>query len=143
MIGLNVPREIVRKVSSRGFAALSPEERKKLPPDVTCNVTAPYMEFIKRAYVDHTGNGNSFLHFCEAQMLWNKTMAWHLVRFLQKNPKKTVVVLTGTGHSLKRGVPEEVREMAGYNYKVILPETPDMAAGSLTPEDADYVLVTR
>lgn len=143
MIGLNAPQEIVQKVSKEGFASLTGEEKKKLPPSITCNVSTPYMEFIKKAYAEHVGKEDSFLHFCEAQMLWNKTMAWHLVTYLGKRPGKRVVVLTGEGHALKRAIPEEVRELSAFNYKVILQETPDMPARSLSMEEADYVLLMR
>ncbi|KAF0221396.1 MAG: hypothetical protein FD174_534 [Geobacteraceae bacterium] len=143
LIGLNVPRDVAQKVSSKGFAALTRDEKKKLPSGITCDVDAAYTEFIKKAYAQHARNDKSFIHFCEAQMLWNKTMAWHLARFLEKHPKYTVVVLVGAGHALKRGIPAEVEAISGFNCKVILPEMSDMPARAVTGGDADYVLLLK
>src|SRR5919198_4158442 len=78
LIGLNVPREIVQKVAQSGFASLTPEEKGKLPPAITCNVDSAYMAFIRKAYTEHFGTEKSLLHFCEAQMVWTKAMAWRL-----------------------------------------------------------------
>lgn len=140
LIGLNVPREITRKVGEEGFAALTPEERKKLPSGVTCSVDPAYREFIRRAYAQHHGNGKSFIYFCEAQMLWNKGMGEHLLGFLARNPGRTVVILAGVGHAMKGGIPETVRG-AGYDSKVILPELPYFDRGAVTGADADYLLL--
>jgi uncharacterized iron-regulated protein len=142
MAGLNVPDEITRKVSRQGFSSLGSEDLKHLPPGISCDVDEGYMNFIQRAYGAHHTEGKSFVHFCEAQMVWDKTMAWNLMEFLRKNPQRTVIVLAGTGHSWKRGVPEQVERLSGLAYRVILPEVPGLidpkAAHSL---DADYILL--
>lgn len=144
LIGLNVSRAITQKVSEHGFASLSPAERRDLPPDISCDIDEQYMDFIRRAYEAHAHaqNSKSFVRFCEAQMLWDKTMAWHLMGFLKGNPDRTVVVLAGTGHAWKRGIPEQIRRQSNYNYKVILPHIPGrIEQGRITSHDADYILL--
>lgn len=141
LIGLNVPREIVQRVASQGFESLASEERKRLPSGITCDVDKSYMAFIKRAFAEHAGNEKTFVHFCEAQMLWTKSMAWRLTDFLDKHPRKTVVVLTGAGHAMKRGIPEQVGQSSRYSYKVILPEISDMPIGKVGVGDADYIVL--
>jgi len=142
MVGLNVPDEITRKVSRQGFSSLGSEDLKRLPPGISCDIDEGYMNFIQRTYGAHHAEGKSFVHFCEAQMVWDKTMAWNIMEFLRKNPQRTVIVLAGTGHSWKRGIPEQVEKLAGPPYRVILPEVPGLidpkAAHSL---DADYILL--
>ena len=144
LIGLNVPRSVTRKVARQGFAALTPQERKKLPSGVTCSVDPAYRDMIRHAFADHAHDGKAFQFFCEAHMLWNKSMAWHLQKFLQEKEGSTVVVLAGVGHAMKGGIPEEVSEMAsGYSYRVILPELPEFPRSSARSTDVDYLLLAK
>ncbi len=142
-IGLNVPGEISRKVDSEGFSSLTDRELAMLPPGITCSVDKQYMEFIQRAYREHGRTGGQFVNFCEAQMLWNKTMAWHLVGYLKKHNDKIVVVITGTGHAWKRAIPEQVRELSRETRcTVILPEIPGyIEPKGITTADADYIVL--
>ncbi len=144
-IGLNLPDELSEKVDKNGFSSLSKEELEKLPPGISCSVDQKYMEFIQKAYRAHGRTGGQFVNFCEAQMMWNKTMAWHLVGYLKKNPDRTVVVITGTGHAWKRGAPEQVALLSGEtHYKVILPEIPGyIDPKDMTSADADYIVLTQ
>jgi len=142
MVGLNVPDEITRKVSREGFSSLGSEDLRHLPPGISCDIDEGYMDFIQRAYRAHYTEGKSFVHFCEAQMVWDKTMAWNLIEFLRNNPQRTVVVLAGTGHSWKRGIPEQVERLSGPTYRVILPEVPDVInPKAVRSIDADYILL--
>jgi uncharacterized iron-regulated protein len=143
LLGLNVPREIIHKVAQEGFGALAPEERKKLPSGITCNVDTAYMELIRRAFAEHAENGKSFIRFCEAQMLWNKSMARHLTEYIQLHPGDSVVVLAGTGHSMKSGIPHEALSDAGIEAKVILPVNDAFSSDTMAEADADYLIEWR
>jgi uncharacterized iron-regulated protein len=140
LIGINVPREIPRKVAREGFTALTPAERRELPTGITCNVGPAYMALIRRAYAAHMESEESFVRFCEAQMLWNKTMARHLGEYLRSHPGATVVVLAGSGHAMKPGIPEEVRKETGVGATVILPADDDYSRETVTVTDADYLV---
>jgi uncharacterized iron-regulated protein len=140
LLGLNMPREIVHKVASEGFAALAPEERKKLPAGITCNVDTTYMVLVKRAFAEHAGNDKSFIHFCEAQMLWNKGMASNLLEYIRTNPGNTVVVLAGKGHAMKPGILHEARDETGIDARVILPEDDVFSRDTVTEADTDYLI---
>jgi len=60
--------------------------------------------------------------------------------FHKKNPQYAIVVLAGSGHAWKRGIPEQVRRRADISYRVILPEIPEKAESTVvTLEDADYI----
>jgi uncharacterized iron-regulated protein len=142
-IGLNLPPEIPQKVASSGFSSLTKEEREKLPPETGCVVDEQYMKFIRRAYAMHGHEGKRFVYFCEAQLLWDETMARNLVKFVKKNPGRSVVVLTGNGHAWKRGIPEEISGLSSkISYRVVLP----YIGGYIDPknisiEDADYIVL--
>jgi uncharacterized iron-regulated protein len=142
LVGLNVPDRIAERVAEKGFQSLSRAELAKLPPGISCNVDPRYMDFIARAYDAHNMKKERFIFFCEAQMLWNKAMAWNLVAYMRKNPDRKMVVLAGVGHSWKRGMPEQVKEIASYTFKVVLPGVPDKTdTSSITTRDADYILL--
>jgi len=142
LVGLNISDQISRKVAKQGFASLTKEERKQLPAGISCNVDPKYMEFIRRAYAGHGGHDREFVNFCEAQMVWDKSMAWHLIDYLRKNPGKTIVVLAGVGHAWKRGIPEQVGMESRISSRVILPLIPDqIEQRTVTTRDADYVLL--
>lgn len=143
LVGLNVPREVTRKVARQGFESLSREERRKLPPSITCDVDAAYMAMIRRSYSDHDTSAKTFKNFCEAQMLWNKSMAYHLVEYLKNNPGRTVVVITGSGHAVRGGMPVQVdRGKPGLASRVVLPD-PVVQNGSISVEDADYLWLSH
>lgn len=142
LAGLNIPEGISKKIAQRGLASLSPDEKKQLPPGISCNVDPTYMEFIRKAYGNHSAHGRSFVNFCEAQMVWDKSMAWHITGQLKKNPDRTVVVLAGIGHAWKRGIPEQLAEFKNMTYRVVLPVIPDQVnRETITIGDADYLLL--
>ena len=144
MIGLNVPARITRKVAEQGFASLTPEELGQLP-EVSCRVDEEYMTFIRRAFGLHGHDqGKSFTYFCEAQIVWDTAMASNLLTFLEKNPDYIIVVLAGSGHAWKRGIPDRVGQQADVSFRVILPEIPGrLESGTVTIEDADYLYLNR
>lgn len=142
MIGLNLPRQIVRKVARQGFASLQAHELENLPV-VSCIVDPAYEQFIRRALGTHQGSRANFLNFCEAQLLWDKVMAQNLSSYIAANPGTTVVVLAGNGHSWKPGIPRQLEKLAtGVSYRVLLPELPGrIQAGAVSAADCDYLLL--
>lgn len=143
LIGLNVSSEITRQVANHGFASLSPDQTGKLS-GVTCQLNKAYMDFIRRAFGMHGHEGKAFTYFCEAQMVWDAAMAIHLMAFLTKHPEFTVVVLAGSGHAWKHGIPAQVSKRSDRSYRVILPEIPGRAErDKVTSEDADYLWLSE
>jgi len=143
MIGLNIPDAIAATVAQSGFASLAEKEKKNLPPGISCDVDPTYMAFIRRAYANHpTKMDKRFLNFCEAQMVWDKSMAWHLLEYRKKHPEHTIVVLAGVGHAWKRGIPEQIARESKYTFKVVMPLVPDqIEKDTVSMKDADYVIL--
>ena len=141
--GLNIPDEITTAIARRGFSALTSDERQRLPAGISCTIDKSYMAFIRRAYAGHDrGDGKSFLHFCEVQMVWDKSMAANLIAFMKENPGKKAVVLAGVGHAWRRGIPEQLSLLSEYRTQVILPALPDQSdLKSVSVEDADYLVL--
>jgi uncharacterized iron-regulated protein len=141
LIGLNVPGEITTQVARRGFSSLSPDQRSQLPL-VSCEIDEKYRSFIKTALSVHDLSGSrDFESFCEAQLIWDTAMAFRLVRHLELNPDVTVVVIAGSSHSWRPGIPEQLSRFGdGINYRIILPEVaPVQTRESISRDVADYL----
>lgn len=139
MVGLNISREISAKVARNGFAALPAAERQALG-NVQCVVSPEYSNFLRKAMGGHGGHGDKYLYFCEAQILWDTMMARHLMEFLKINPDFRVVVLTGSGHAWKFGIPRQLLEQMDVSYRVILPEIDGrLVRSQVAPEVTDYL----
>ena len=82
----------------------------------------PWVDFIRQAMGGHGGHGTQYLYFCEAQLLWDAAMARNLVNFIKQNPDYRVVVLAGSGHAWKFGIPSQMLKEANLSYRVLLPE---------------------
>jgi uncharacterized iron-regulated protein len=143
LVGLNISDEIAAAVARNGFSSLGAGEKKELPPGISCNVDRTYREFIKKAYAGHSpGEDKNFLNFCEAQLVWDKSMAWNLIKYRKQHPGKTIAVLAGVGHAWKRGIPEQVLQQSSYSFKVIMPVVPDQIdVKTATSGDTDYVVL--
>ena len=144
MVALNVPIEVVKKVSREGFASLTPEERKGLPAGTSCDLKNPQIALLRRSFkavATHGQNGKIFTYFCEAQTVRNSGMAVRINEYLKKNPDRKMVVLTGIWHAVKYAVPTHLESLAGgLSYTVIIPETAEMNRGNTSTVEADYLI---
>ncbi len=140
LLGVNIERDVVSKVARAGFGSLSDQQREKLPL-AACNVSDKYRNFMRRTLSGHPLEGTAFENFCEAQILWDASMATNLAEHLASNPEQTVVILAGNGHSWKHGIPEQLERLGYDNSRVLLPEIPgriDLQHSSA--DEADYLL---
>jgi len=141
MVGLNVSRDITRQVAQQGFASLSNQQRGELA-GVTCNVTREYRDFIRSAFGAH-GHGNmDFIRFCEAQLVWDTAMAINSLNHLEQHPDRVMVLLAGSGHARKMGIPYQIKSRLPIPVTVLLPHTPDIfEPATLTGADADFIIM--
>jgi uncharacterized iron-regulated protein len=139
MLGLNIPRSLSSKVARNGFQSLPAEERQMLG-NVQCQVSPFYSDFIRQAMGGFGGHGDQYLYFCEAQLLWDTMMARNLLEFLRENQDYRVVVLAGSGHAWKFGIPRQMLEEEQISYRVILPEVfTRVDRTNVTKEITDYL----
>lgn len=140
IIGLNVPRGITRQVAQEGFDSLSASQRQGLP-FVTCRVDDDYMAYIRQAYGAH-GHGNmKFDHFCEAQLIWDKAMAAKALQYIANTPERLMIILAGTGHARKGGIPRQIETLGDRSYQVVLPEIPSiLEPRTVSNKDTDFLL---
>ena len=140
LIGLNIPRQLVKQVARSGFNSLTAEQRKDLPLSY-CDVSPRYRAFMSRTLQGHPLEGTAFENFCEAQILWDASMAVNLENYLLEQPDRTVVVLAGNGHAWKHGIPEQLLRRNTFITRVLLPEIPGRIDRATTSVDeTDYLL---
>lgn len=142
LVGLNVPREIVRQVASDGFGSLTEEQRGKIRV-LSCNIDQKYQNALLRVLGNRHSESQDtvmFNHFCEAQVVWDTSMALNALDFIKANPDTLVVILAGNFHAWKLGIPEQIRRESNIPVKVILPHTDtSFPSYEVFLEDADYV----
>jgi uncharacterized iron-regulated protein len=143
LVGLNVPREITRQVARKGFGSLTREQKGQLP-EVACRVDKAYMDYIRKAFGAHAHGQLNFAYFCEAQLVWDTAMAIHALTFLERHPEHVLVLLAGTGHARKGGIPDQLAKRSRYPLAVILPEVPgSLDSDSAERDDTDFLMLTE
>jgi uncharacterized iron-regulated protein len=125
MVGLNVSRGITWQVAQEGFSSLSETQREELDGG-SCNVTREYRDFIRSAFGAHGHGSMDFIRFCEAQLVWDTAMAINAVNHLEQHPDRMMVLLAGSGHARKLGIPYQVKSRSPILTTVRLPRTPDI-----------------
>jgi len=142
MVGLNVPRNITRQVARQGFQSLSAEQKAELS-DITCRVDEEYMAYIRKAFGSHAHGNLDFIHFCEAQLVWDNAMTANTLAYLKNKPDVVMVVLAGTGHVRKQAIPAQISKRQDHPMTVILPEVPGHIERDLVDHnDADYLVLS-
>jgi uncharacterized iron-regulated protein len=142
MLGVNVPRAVTSQVARSGFESLTPEQTGLLPM-VACRVDPQYMKLMRESHGHGLGD-EAFRRFCEAQLVWDTAMATYSLDYLKRNPRHTVILLAGSVHAWKKGIPARVREQdAAIRTRVILPESEGrFRKTTVTTEDADYLILS-
>ncbi|MFQ5899979.1 MAG: ChaN family lipoprotein [Thermodesulfobacteriota bacterium] len=120
---LNIPRDLRIKVMSKGFDALTEEERKIFP--TITPVTRDYKNYMKNNYRGHPGAHTPPLDaFVNTQSLWDDAMAESVLIAIDKktldNPQ--VVVITGGGHIVYGlGIPDRVYRRSSLTHAIVQP----------------------
>jgi uncharacterized iron-regulated protein len=143
VVGLNVPREITLQVAYHGFQSLNAEQKGALE-GIVCDVTPEYRDFVQRAYGAHAHGRMAFEQFCEAQLVWDSVMALNAVDYLKQNDERIMVIVAGSGHTHKRGIPTQLAKRSDLPHIVVLPETKGIYEKNLLSfRDADLILLKK
>jgi heme exporter protein D len=113
-----VARSLTNKIAWNGLESLSQEERALLPPDYEEGVgNALYKQRVQKIIKDqHPTVGEEFLeNFWVSQSVWDDTMAWNAVEYINQNPDQILVILVGNGHvEFGGGLPDRIRVRAEH-----------------------------
>lgn len=135
VIALNQKSEIVDKVSKGGMDSLSSDEKKETPAQMDFS-DSEYRDRLRRVFEQHRNRERDFDFFYQAQILWDETMAESIDAYLQKNPDRRMIVITGSGHQMfGAGIPKRAFRRNGLAYATILNDA-DVDGGNV----ADYLI---
>ncbi|MBE9060023.1 ChaN family lipoprotein [cf. Phormidesmis sp. LEGE 11477] len=143
VIALNAPTEATRQVAREGLESLEGDLLKYVPPVAEIDTTdEAYRASVARVFGAHGhGSSLSFENFFAAQVLWDETMAESVVRQLEKEPERQIVVLSGEGHiAFDYGIPSRVeRRLPDIDQASVRLSTVDQP---ITPNFTDFVWIT-
>jgi uncharacterized iron-regulated protein len=150
VLGLNIPKEWVKKIAQNGIEGLSPEDRGKLPEMDLAD--QQHRAYIQSIYGQHRqGQAITFEYFYQAQCLWDEGMAETLFRFLESPEAmgKTILVLAGGGHVVfDFGIPKRVYRRVSVPYQTIVLREwkktldDDLTFAGATSPPADFLWIT-
>ena len=122
VLGLNVPKNLVRKVAENGMEKLSSQDRKMLPEIDLSN--QEHRAYIASTYKGHEKDSSrDFENFYQAQCLWDEGMAESLFEFLKSSQMegKTVLVFAGSSHiAFNFGIPNRLYRRIPVLFKTII-----------------------
>ncbi|HEY9192153.1 MAG TPA: ChaN family lipoprotein [Methyloversatilis sp.] len=140
---LNIDRKVVRDVSRRGFAAVSPAEREGVGNPVAAH--DGYRAWLQQVWNDHmqsagTAGDDAFARFLDSQLLWDRAMAEALADAVRTRPGALVVGLMGSGHVMHGyGVAHQLRDLGLTDVGSLLPWDADDDCRDLVAGVADGV----
>jgi uncharacterized iron-regulated protein len=122
VLGLNIPKELTRKVAQTGIESLPVEDQRRLPEmDLT---DRNHRRYIRSFYKTHQeGTAKDFEYFYQAQCLWDEAMAEALADFLNSSEGegRTVLVLAGNGHIVfDFGIPKRLHRRRSLPYRTVV-----------------------
>jgi len=138
MVALDAPADLVQLVTRQGSAALTPAALQRLPAGITTAISPAYRKFMIGAFRTHQIPDAMFDNFCAAQGLRNSTMARRISDYLSGEPARTMVVIAGVGHVMRRAVPAAVSG-AGLSTRIVIPQVEGLYE-ELDGDDMDYFL---
>lgn len=141
LIALNIPKAVISRVMAQGPSSLQESE---IPPKISWSLNesqADYMSIISQQVFGNSPPEKYVARLCAAQALRNSGMAWNIAKYKQEHAADKVVVLAGTWHAVKNGVPERLSAYGTLTYKVILPELAELNLENATVKDADYLIM--
>jgi hypothetical protein len=104
MFGVNVPRPVVQTMRTKGYEALTPEQKAMLPARIDTE-SAEHQKLFRAFFGSSDSlHGNMpdamFQGMYRAQCTWDAAMGWNAVQGLRKHGGENaiVVVLIGSGH---------------------------------------------
>jgi uncharacterized iron-regulated protein len=139
LIALNLENEITNQVGREGIDSLTPEQRERVPAEITRDNKA-YHTRLKAIFEAHPHReGRDFERFLDVQLLWDESMAERAAAWLQTNPGRHMVILAGMGHLVYGdGIPSRLSRRLDVSHAIVLNIN---SPSELNTGMADYVIV--
>jgi len=128
MVALNVERDFVHMVGSKGLDAVPPEKREGV--SVPAPASEAYLDRLFASYTLHpeikdsapTRADSGFRNFVQAQLVWDRAMAQALADAAARNPDALVIGVMGSKHIAHGdGVPRQLQSLGIKHIASLLP----------------------
>lgn len=143
MVALNTPKQVISRLMANGPSSLKESE---IPPKISWQLNesqADYIKIISHQVLGAAPPEKYVARLSEAQALRNSGMAWIVASYREKHPDAKVVVLAGTWHAVKNGVPELLSTYGRLTFRVILPELAELNLDNASTKDADFLIMKQ
>jgi len=146
MLALNVERSFPRAVRANGLASVPVDQREGVYAPAAAG--AAYLARLFRAYSQHPDEKGAtpmrsdpaFLHFVDAQLIWDRAMAQALAAAAARDPDRLVVGIMGSQHVAHGdGVPHQLDSLGVKRIATLLPWSADADCGDFTANLASAV----
>ena len=146
LVGLNVPRALVRQTARGGWQSVPEAERMGIPePDLS--VEAHRQLFNALLSGGHPTGQQASDHFYAAQVVWDTAMADTALRYLERtvpSPRLAFVILAGNGHVMYDvGISLRLRKRTPLATRVIVPLPPSTQPVQVRAALGDFVWLPR
>jgi len=150
LVGLNIPRSLIRQVSRHGLDKLPANLRKQLPRKIKLDDDAHRKSFFAMMG-GHPGADRARMErYYQSMCVWDATMADTAARFLKSHPEiRRMVVIAGSGHlAFGHGIPDRAARRGAGPYVIVVPRTADSdrvdtARADILRPPGRYVVFTR
>jgi uncharacterized iron-regulated protein len=146
LAALNAPRELTRRVSRVGFAALTDDEKKQLGPiDFHVKEHRDYWyDRLAKMHGNDKATAEQKERGYQVMAVWDQYMATSAVEFRQQRKLRRLVVLAGSGH-IERGlgIPARARTQGAGKVVTVRVEVGEKLEGVMADPRADFVVIVR
>jgi len=145
MIALNVEREFVRTVGTKGLEAVPVDKREGVSdpaPASEAYVDRLFADYSEHPEKDRTAarGDPEFGRFVDAQLVWDRAMAQALAEAAARDPGALVIGVMGSAHvSQGYGVPHQLQSLGVRRVASLLPWDPKSDCGKFVPGFATAV----
>lgn len=116
-VALNAPRSLTGKVSKGGLQALTPEDNALMPPQFSLGNDNYKRRFL--SMMPHLPSPEAGERYFAAQSIWDDTMAWQAVKYMEAHPDQVLVIVVGDFHvQFGGGLPDRLRAR-GQQFPVV------------------------
>ncbi len=134
LVAVNVDRDLVRKVSDQGFAAVPRAEREGV--GAPAPALRAYEDMLFDSWLEHLTEDDpeaeerertdpEFRRFLESQLVWDRAMAQGVAEASERHRGAVVAGLMGSGHVVNGwGVPYQLQSIGSPRPLVLLPFDP-------------------
>lgn len=141
---LNAEKELTSRISSVGFAGLTPAEMASVPElDFNNEAHRNWFRFHPQVQMGHGVLTDAlFNRLYTIQVVWDETMADSAASWLKGAPGRHMAIIAGVGHCIDMAVPVRLRRRGVTNVVSlqIIDDDPGSPENAVLADPADFVV---